>query len=46
MDMWEEGDIQRQPVKPAFSRSLAEGLAWWLRGKESTCQYRRHGIDP
>ena len=22
------------------------GLAWWLSGKESTCQCRRHGFDP
>ena len=22
------------------------GLPWWLGGKESTCQCRRHGLDP
>ena len=22
------------------------GLPWWLSGKESTCQFRRHGFDP
>ena len=22
------------------------GLLWWLSGKESTCQYRRHGFNP
>ena len=22
------------------------GLPWWLSGKESTCQSRRHGFDP
>ena len=22
------------------------GLPWWLNGKESTCQCRRHGFDP
>ena len=22
------------------------GLPWWLSGKESTCQYRRHGFNP
>ena len=22
------------------------GLPWWLSGKESTCQCRRHGLDP
>ena len=23
-----------------------DGLLWWLNGKESTCQCRRHGFDP
>jgi len=23
-----------------------EGLPWWLSGEESTCQCRRHGLDP
>ena len=23
-----------------------EGLPWWLSGKESACQCRRHGYDP
>jgi len=22
------------------------GLPWWLSGKESACQCRRHGFDP
>ena len=22
------------------------GLPWWLSGKESSCQGRRHGFDP
>jgi len=22
------------------------GLLWWLSGKESACQCRRHGFDP
>ena len=22
------------------------GLPWWLSGKESTCQFRRHGFNP
>ena len=22
------------------------GLPWWLSGKESACQWRRHGFDP
>ena len=25
---------------------LFQGLSWWLRGKESTCQCRRCGFDP
>ena len=25
--------------------SAHEGLPWWLSGKESTCQCRRHGFD-
>ena len=26
--------------------NLFSGLPWWLNGKESTCQYRRHRFDP
>ena len=26
--------------------TLLEGLPWWLSGKESTCQCRRHRFDP
>ena len=25
---------------------ILKGLAWWLSGKESTCQCRRHGFSP
>ena len=25
---------------------LFQGVSWWLRGKESTCQCRRYGFDP
>ena len=25
---------------------LIGGLSWWLSGKESDCQCRRHGFDP
>ena len=28
----------------SFKRTL--GLPWWLSGKESICQCRRHGFDP
>ena len=27
-------------------RMWISGLPWWLSGKESTCQCRRHGFDP
>ena len=27
-------------------QNLQQGLPWWLGGKESTCQCRRHGFDP
>ena len=23
-----------------------QGLPWWLSGKESSCQYRKHGLNP
>ena len=26
-------------------RNVFWGLSWWLSGKESTCQCRRHGFD-
>ena len=26
--------------------SSLRGLPWWLRGKESACECRRHGFDP
>ena len=29
-----------------FSVVLAPGLTWWLSGKESACQSRRHGSIP
>ena len=25
---------------------ILEGLPWWLSGKESACQRRRHGFNP
>ena len=27
-------------------QSGLKGLPWWLSGKKSTCQYRRHGFNP
>ena len=27
-------------------QNLQQGLPWWLSGKESACQCRRHGFDP
>ena len=29
-----------------FDLESSIGLPWWLSGKESTCQCRRHGFDP
>ena len=31
-----------------ISKNLAEWfrLPWWLKGKESACQCRRHGLNP
>ena len=29
-----------------MNRNVTAGLPWWLSGKESTCQCRRHGFDP
>jgi len=28
------------------SKYVCDGLPWWLKGKESTCQCRKHGFDP
>ena len=39
--MWRKGNSHWWKCK------LAEpALAWWLSGKESTCQFRRLGFDP
>ena len=36
-----------RPAKPvSLSLMWAGGLPWWLSGKESACQCRRHGFDP
>ena len=32
--------------KNGQSENTRLGLPWWLRGKESTCQCRRHRFDP
>ena len=29
-----------------FTKKLTMGLPWWLSGKESICQCRRHGFNP
>ena len=34
------------PAEQALSKGGLNGLPWWFRGKESTCQCRRHGFDP
>ena len=33
-------------LEKAASRISRQGLPWWLSGKESTCQCRRHGFNP
>ena len=39
--------ITIQPKKDALKiKRLTGGLPWWLSGKESTCQCRRHRFDP
>ena len=43
---------QKMPVRISLklaisaSRSEVSGLPWWLSGKESACQRRRHKFDP
>ena len=27
-------------------KKLLQGFPWWLSGKESACQCRRHGFNP
>ena len=29
-----------------FYKNTQMGLSWWLSGKESACQFRRHKFDP
>ena len=31
-------------IRPEKGMEL--GLPWWFRGKESTCQFRKHGFSP
>ena len=37
---------QNHPGKGGSTFKTALGLPWWLGGKESTCQCRRHGFNP
>ena len=39
-----EGEQTREGV--IYSEIASVGLPWWLSGKESTCQCRRHRLDP
>ena len=32
-------------IKMMVKKKL-RGLPWWLSGKESACEFRRHGFDP
>ena len=34
------------PQQISHIKSVCNGLAWWLRGKEPTCQGRRHRFNP
>ena len=34
------------PIPMTYSLNSFSGLPWWLRGKETTCQFRRCGFDP
>ena len=33
-------------TKRTIKKKKIQGLLWWLSGKESTCQCRRHRFDP
>ena len=39
-------DIQEEHLKGSSLQVYALGLPWWLSGKESACQCRRHMFDP
>ena len=42
-------DNQQEPTvqhKKLYSILCIYRLPWWLSGKESTCQCRRHGFNP
>ena len=43
-------DLKRRKFKKGgdicMCRADSRGLPWWLSGKQSTCQFRRHGFDP
>ena len=47
------GDLPNPGIKPMSllfpvlaGRFFIIGLPWWLSGRESACQCRRHGLDP
>ena len=39
----EEGQCHVMDIQLQLNKS---GALWWLSGKESACQGRRHGFDP
>ena len=39
-----EGDSHYHNFKHRWQHQL--GLPWWLSGKESTCQFKRHEFNP
>jgi len=45
---WKTQTVQEKKKKQISwtSLKLKLGLPWWLSGKESNCQCRRHGFDP
>ena len=41
-----ENSIKTLIVKKLYLNKADLGLSWWLDGKDSTCQGRRHVLDP
>ena len=38
--------LRMQNQKKKKKKNAGPGLPWWLSGKESPCQCRRHGFNP
>ena len=39
-------DLEGIIIEERGLQNTVQGLSWWLSGKESACQCRRHGFDP